>query len=442
MRQCAVLVCVCGCFFAPACIAGAVYEVQATIETAPVPHSGDRADDAKVWVHPTEPVLSVVIGSDKDDDEGGLIVYDLEGRQLQFVGGGKMNNIDVRYNVLLGAEEIDVVGAGNRTDNTIAVFRIDRQSRTLTDVTARKIAVNIEEAYGFCFYQNRRSGKLYAFVNDKNGEVEQWELFDDGTGRLDGRAVRRFDVGSQTEGMVADDEYGWLYVGEEDVAIWRYGAEPDDPTDKASRYRVDTTGSGGHIVADVEGMTIYYASDGRGYVIASSQGEDHSGHSLANTFAVYERGGNNAFVASFRIISNDALGIDGVSNTDGIGVTSAPLGPAFPYGVFVAQDGSNSGGNQNYKLVPWESIAGAVGLLTDAAWDPRGPCYGRFVAGDLSGDCGVDLVDAGIVARQWPAVDLLAAVAEHWLDVYVWPEPSTQNSVPAASGHKRFAFER
>ncbi|HRT51876.1 MAG TPA: hypothetical protein P5279_15410 [Anaerohalosphaeraceae bacterium] len=104
--------------------------------------------------------------------------------------------------------------------------------------------------------------------------------------------------------------------------------------------------------------------------------------------------------------------------------------------------GSNSGGNQNYKLVPWESIAGAVGLLTDAAWDPRGPCYGRFVAGDLSGDCGVDLVDAGIVARQWPAVDLLAAVAEHWLDVYVWPEPSTQNSVPAASGHKRFAFER
>ena len=135
-----------------------------------------------------------------------------------------------------------------------------------------------------------------------------------------------------------------------------------------------------------------------------------------------------------RIISNDALGIDGVGNT-GRQATSA-----IGAGVFPVCCGGWVQLRQQSELqtVPWKALRWCV--LTDAAWDPR-PVL-TFGGRDLSGDCGVDLVDAGIVARQWPAVDLLAAVAEHWLDVYVWPEPSTQNSVPAASGHKRFAFER
>ena len=41
---------------------------------------------------------------------------------------------------------------------------------------------------------------------------------------------------------------------------------------------------------------------------------------------------------------------------DGIDATAASLGPAFPQGVFVAQDGKNEGGNQNFKLVPWQAI--------------------------------------------------------------------------------------
>jgi 3-phytase len=45
-----------------------------------------------------------------------------------------------------------------------------------------------------------------------------------------------------------------------------------------------------------------------------------------------------------------------VSDTDGIDATAASLGPAFPQGVFVAQDGKNDSGNQNFKLVPWQAI--------------------------------------------------------------------------------------
>jgi hypothetical protein len=81
-------------------------------------------------------------------------------------------------------------------------------------------------------------------------------------------------------------------------------------------------------------------------LIASSQGD--------NAFVVYRRESDNAFVKTFKIVA--AGEIDGAEGTDGIDVTTASLGPSFPFGVFVAQDGTNSGGNQNFKLVPLERI--------------------------------------------------------------------------------------
>ena len=383
-----------------------VFEVKPTVETEPVGHSGDSADDAKVWVHPTGPSRSVIIGTDKHDTEGGLAVYDLTGDLIFFARDGKMNNVDVRYNFPLGGKGVDIVASGNRTDESIAVYTIDPGTRELTNVAVRKIIIGITEAYGFCLYQSRRTHKYYAFVNDKNGEVEQWELFDNGSGKVDGVWVRSFDIGSQTEGMVADDRLGYLYVGEEDVGIWRYGAEPNDPADKANRFLVDSmnTGTGGHLVADVEGLTIYYAHGGNGYLIASSQGEDHPGYPLANTFAVYRRNGNNEYVMSFKVVDNTALGIDGVSNTDGVGVASAFLGSGFPTGVFVAQDGHNTGGNQNFKLVPWENIATAVtpNLMINTGWNPRG------ISEDLRRDGIVDINDVGEFVNQWLQTTQLA----------------------------------
>jgi 3-phytase len=98
------------------------------------------------------------------------------------------------------------------------------------------------------------------------------------------------------EGCVADDELGYLYVGEEAVGIWKYQAEPDADL---GRTRVDTVGPGGNLFADVEGLTIAYGNDGKGYLIASSQGN--------NTFAIYRREGANSYVKSFRIIAGTRL---------------------------------------------------------------------------------------------------------------------------------------
>jgi 3-phytase len=218
---------------------------------------------------------------------------------------------------------------------------LDPATRQLTPVTTD--ISTLSPNYGFCMYHSPHSGKVYAFVSQEGGgQFEQYELVDAG-GRVDARKVRTFDIGSQSEGCVADDELGHLYVAEEEVGIWKYGAEP---TAGAARSRVDRIG-GGHLVADVEGLTLAYGTDRTGYLLASSQGD--------SAIAVYDRAAGNAFVKRFSIAGNG--GIDAVSETDGIDVTSANAGPGFEHGLLVAHDAANSDARtSNLKYVPLNQI--------------------------------------------------------------------------------------
>ena len=340
-------------------------QVAATVETEPLLSKGDAADDPAIWIHPTDPSQSTIIGTDK---KGGLAVYDLSGKQIQYVPDGPMNNVDLRYNFMVGGRPVALVTATDRKQESIAVYQVNPITRLLENVAARAIDLDIS-AYGLCMYHSPISGKYYVFVNSEEGEVEQWELFDDGNGKVDGKKVRAFDVGSQTEGCVADDEFAQFYIGEEDVGIWKYGAEPEADTTRTS---VDSTGPTRHLTADVEGLTLYYASDGSGFLIASSQG--------SNEYAVYRREGDNTYILTFEIVAGD--GIDRVSNTDGIEVANVNLSSVFSAGVFVVQDGKNDGGNQNFKLVPWSTIANAghPALAIDLSWDPRQAPVRRLLA--------------------------------------------------------------
>ena len=313
-------------------------EVAPTVETEPVSTGGDSADDTTVWVNPVDPSQSLIIGTNK---LRGLAVYDLAGRQLQFLPDGKMNNVDHRDGFPLGAEKVSLVTSSNRSNNSIAIYRVNPATLRLENVAARRIPA--ADVYGACMYHNPKTGKFYSIITSKKGTAEQFELFDNGKGRVDARSLRRFKVGSQLEGCVADDELGQLYLGEEKVGIWKYQAEPDA---KLDRMKVDGMSPQGNLAADVEGLTIAYTKDGKGYLIASSQGD--------NTYVIYRREGSNAYVKRFRIAAGN--GIDEVTNTDGIYVSTANLGPGFPRGIFIAQDGVNDKANQNFKLVPWHLI--------------------------------------------------------------------------------------
>jgi len=333
--------------------------VTASVETTPVPHSGDSADDIAIWVHPTNPSLSTVIGTDKASG-GGIAVYNLQGQQLSYFANGATNNIDVRYGFQLGNETIDLVAASRRVSGgSLSLFKVNPNTRALENIAARTLSTGLDGGvYGVALYKSPTSGKFYAFLSSRSdgGNIEQWELFDNGAGKIDGKIVRTFDVGSTTEAMVADDDKGFLYVGEEQEGIWRYSAEPNAGT---SRVAIDTTGGSGHLTADVEGLAVYEMANGAGYLLCSSQGADE--------YTVYNRN-TGAYLGTFDIGSGT---VDAVTDSDGIEVLSLGLGNGFSQGIFVTQDGSNSG-NQNFKFIPWERIANGLSLQIDTSQNPRG----------------------------------------------------------------------
>ena len=332
--------------------------VSPSVETEPVKSYGDAADDPAIWVHPDDAAQSMIIGSQK---QHGINVYALDGSLLQSLADGRINNVDLRYGFSLQGKPVDIVAGTNRTTDSISIYGVNPVTRTLENLADGVIATGMLDPYGLCMYRSPKTGSFYVFVNDTDGLVKQFELRDNGSGRVAAESVREFKIETQTEGCVADDETGVLYVGEEDVGIWKYSAEPDGGED---RSMVDST-EDGNITDDVEGLSIYYAANGEGYLIASNQGAD--------SYAVYERSGENRFIGLFHVVADEATGIDGASETDGLDVTSANLGPAFPNGVFVVQDGRNitPDERQNFKLVPWERIARAMGLETYNGYDPR-----------------------------------------------------------------------
>jgi 3-phytase len=331
--------------------------VTAALETTPVDAGIDAADDPAIWVDPSDPAQSLVIGTDKTP-QGGLVVYALDGSIRQFVSIGRVNNVDLRQGFMLDGVETTLVVATNRTDRAMVIYALDHETRELREV-GDPVVSDMREVYGICMYRSPRDGAFYAFVNSANtGETEQY-LLTELNGRVEASLVREFVVGSQTEGCAADDETGILYMGEEAVGVWRYGAEP---TDNDERVLVDGTGENGNLVADVEGVALYYAADSGGYIVVSSQG--------SSEFMLYERAGDNAYVGRFTIVETDA--VDAVSGSDGLDVTNLALNAMFPDGLLVVQDdlNLNPDGNQNFKLVSWSDIASALSLSIDNTYLP------------------------------------------------------------------------
>ena len=325
--------------------------VVATVETPPMPSFGDAADDPAIWANPTDPAASLVIGTDK---KGGLGLYDMAGRELQYLPVGNVNNVDLRAGFRLGGAEIVLVAASNRTDQTIGLYRLDVEARRLVDVADGPQATGQGDPYGLCLYRSPRDGATYVFINDSNGEMRQWRLTEQG-GRVRADVVRDFAFATQAEGCVADDVHGVIYVGEEDVGLWRLSAEPGGGGEMTAVARVADNPA---LKDDIEGVAIYDLGDGDGYLVASSQGND--------SYAVFERRAPNRYLGSFAVVANAAAGIDGASETDGLDVSSADLGPGFEAGAIVVQDGRNvlPSQNQNFKYVPWSAVAAALGLRT------------------------------------------------------------------------------
>jgi 3-phytase len=323
--------------------------VVAAVETPAVNTWGDAADDPAIWVHRRDPSKSVVIGTDKNL---GLYVYDLEGRLIQTLADGKMNNVDLREGFVVDGKPRTLVAASNRTDKSIALYFLDPATRQLMRA-GEPVPTGFGDPYGLCMYATADGNGHFVFVNNGgDGLFRQWRITAQG-GRAVAEQVREFSVGSQAEGCVADDATGDFYVAEEAGGFFKYSARPDGGS---SRREIDRIDGANGLKADIEGVSIWHGKGGNGYVVLSNQGADN--------YAVYRLEGDNAFVGLFHIVADPASGIDGVSETDGLDVTSAPLGARFPDGLLVVQDGRNLSPRerQNFKFVSWRAVAESLGL--------------------------------------------------------------------------------
>jgi myo-inositol-hexaphosphate 3-phosphohydrolase len=323
--------------------------VTADAETVPATHSGDAADDPAIWVHPANPASSLLIGNDK---LGALEVYKIDGsfQQRRTTATSFWGNVDVRQQVAVGGRTLDVVAAYNAG---LRLYTVDLATLTLRPVTDGSGVYPTNSGEGLCLYNSSLTGDVTAFVITRPGQARQFLLTDnDADGLLEASLVREFAVGSEAEGCVADDEAALVYIAEEDVGLWRYGAEP---TASTARVLVDKVQPDGNLAADVEGVTLVDTGGDGGYLLVSAQNTDNPTQSY---FVRYDRE-TNAFAGAFRIVNGTAA--DGCTRTDGVTATATSLGAKYPNGVFVCQDDNNTtpggSGHQDFKLTRLEKVA-------------------------------------------------------------------------------------
>lgn len=320
-----------------------IINIQAIAETTPVKTQGDAADDPAIWVHPSKPENSLILGTNK---KRGLYVYNLTGQEQQELLVERVNNVDVRQGFTYKGASADIAAASQRDRNSIALFHIDPKTGFVS--VKNEIKTSLDNVYGLCMYKGKQD-HIYVFINDEDGRFEQWQILDNPQG-WQGKLVREFAVSSQPEGCATDESAHRLFVGEENVALWTLGAEPEDS------ITMELISKAGDILtADIEGMEVYAKQDQK-WLVVSSQGND--------SYIVFNATPPYQVMGEFRITLNHDLGIDGASETDGLTVSSAHFGDQFPEGLLVVQDGRNllPTENQNFKLVSWQDVRLSLNL--------------------------------------------------------------------------------
>lgn len=305
-------------------------------QTDPVQRFGDAADDPAIWVNNETPGRSLIIGTDK---KAGLDVFDLNGKRLQHLPIGKVNNVDVRQSVQFGENRMDLAVASNRSGNLLSVFAINGKNRSVTHIG--DVSTPLNDIYGLCLYQPEQG--LEVLVNDTGGTYLRYALTVAGD-TVSASLMEQFNVPSQPEGCVADDKHQQLFYGEEASGIWLRSLAGVQQTSTRIAGLSDS------VHADIEGMDIYHV-DGKRYLVASSQGND--------SYAVYAIDNDFDWLGSFRITADIENGIDGASETDGLAISSVNLGSRYPQGLLVVQDGRNvmPSDKQNFKLVSGSKLA-------------------------------------------------------------------------------------
>ncbi len=311
-------------------------------------------DDPAIWIHPTDPSQSLIVGTDKNPEDGALYVFDLDGKILPEKTVRpllRVNNVDIEYGLPLGGEMVDIAVTTERGASKIRVYSLP----DMKEIDNGGIEVFTGEEgrqampMGISLYKRQSDGTIYAIVGRKSGPAEgylwQYKLEDDGNGNVVGVKVREFGAYSglnEIEAIAVDDPLGYVYYSDEGSGVRKYHADPDaEGAGEELAIFANVFGPEG-FTRDNEGISIYQINDGTGYILVSDQ--------HANKFRIYTREGeaddphNHKFVKSVSVSTNES---------DGSEITSAVVNERFPSGLFVAMSD-----NQTFHYYSWDHIAG------------------------------------------------------------------------------------
>jgi 3-phytase len=276
----------------------------------------------------------------------------------------KPNCIDLVYDFPLNGQKTDLALVSCITPDSagIKVYRIDPVKRRLSDITSNHLIKVFDGAppSGVIAYQSRKSGRDFFFARSRTGKIDQFELAARPDGVVAANRVRSIDLAGKGKFGVADAERAVLYLGDEKAGVWRFNAEPDADNSGKLVIRVGENG----LIPDVDGMALYCAKNGRGYLIVVSQGPKGG----VSTLKVYEREEGNRFVLT---IDPSAEGFGRLDRISGVAVTNQRINELFPKGVLAANDRINPNASEDFKLYSWEEIAKAGGLVRDTTWSIR-----------------------------------------------------------------------
>lgn len=292
--------------------------VKPVVVTEPVNHD---TDDPAIWINRADTLQSLIIGTDKDSD-GALYVFGLDGKIIRKSEPlHRPNNVDIAYDLPLGGKLVDIAVVTERETKKIRIFRlpdlqpIDNGGISVFDGEAQS------DPMGVALYTRPGDSAIFAIVGRKEGPAEgylwQYRLSDNGQGQVKAELVRKFGKYSgkkEIEAIAVDHQLGYVYYSDETAGVKKYYADPARKDDQELGF----FGQQG-FASDHEGISIYPVSDSTGYVLVSNQ--------QANSFMIFRREGNNAFVGEVPVSTIES---------DGSEITPVTFGGKFPGGLFVA----------------------------------------------------------------------------------------------------------
>lgn len=299
-------------------------ELSPTLITEKVPHD---SDDPAIWVNKKNPAKSIIFGTNKDETNGGVYAFDLNGKIIEdksLTGLSYPNNVDVEYGFKINDSIfVDILVFTEREKHQIRMFEIP--SMKALDQGGFKVFADetndeLKRPMGISLYKNQLDGSISVIVSRKMGPKQnylyQYALGTDSLGIATSKLVRKFGTFSgnkEIEAIAVDDQAGLVYYADEGVGIRKYNADPKKGSDQISVF------GGEYFKDDIEGIAIATFNQDR-YLIVSDQQD--------NSFNIFDQK-EDRFIKKLNL---------GTKETDGCEVTTAFLGRNFPNGLFVAMN--------------------------------------------------------------------------------------------------------